>query len=105
MLCKCCYSFSFEPRFRTEILFFEQRLNAATVLALNPRKINSYDSGMDLALRLIRQHVQQRSLAGLQTLIHYKIDLLLNDGVFSSQQQDASFSNNMQYPQKSKNRK
>ena len=57
------------------------RVNAATVLAMNrgsdPRKVNSYDFGMDLALRLIRPHVQQRSLTGLQTLIRYKIDLLL----------------------------
>ena len=60
---------------------------------------------MDLALRLIRPHVQQRSLTGLQTSIRYKIDLLLNNGVFSSRQQDASSSNNTQYPQKSENRK
>ena len=57
------------------------RVNAATVLAMNygsdPRKVNSYDFGMDLALRLIRPHVQQRSLTGLQTSIRYKIDLLL----------------------------
>ena len=69
------------------------RVNAATVLAMNrgsdPRKVNSYDFGMDLALRLIRPHVQQRSLIGLQTSIRYKIDLLLNSGVFSSRQQDA----------------
>ena len=38
-------------------------------------------------------------------VIKYKIDLLLNDGVFSSRQQDASSSNNTQYPQKSENRK
>ena len=64
------------------------RVNAATVLAMNrgsnPRKVNSYDFGMDLALRLIRPHVQQRSLTGLQISIGYKIDLLLNYGVFSS---------------------
>ena len=40
-------------------------VNAATVLAMNRgsdlRKINSYDFGMDLALRLIRPDVQQRS--------------------------------------------
>ena len=45
------------------------------------------------------------SLTGLQTSIRYKIDLLLNDGVFSSRQQDASSSNNTQYPQKSENKK
>ena len=85
------------------------RVNPATVLAINrgsdPRKINSYDFGMALGLRLTRPHVQQRSLTGLQTSIRYKIDLLLNDGVFSSRQQDASSSNNTQYPQKSENRK
>ena len=86
MSCKCCYSFSYKPWFQ-------------------PRKVNSYDFGMDLALRLIRPHVQQRSLTGLQISIRYKIDLLLNDGVFSSRQQDASSSNNTQYPQKSENRK
>ena len=86
-------------------------VNAATVLAMNrgfdPRKVNSYNFGMDLVLRLIPPHVQQLSLTGLQPqyVIKYKIDLLLNDGVFSSRQQDASFSNNTQYPQKSKNRK
>ena len=84
-------------------------VNAATVLAMNrgsdPRKVNFYNFGMDLALRLIRPHVQQRSLTGLQTSIRYKIDLLLNDGVFSSQQQDASSSNNTQCSQKSENRK
>ena len=85
------------------------RVNAATVLAMNrgsnPRKVNSYDFIMDLALRLIRPHVQQRSVTGLQISIRYKIDLLLNDGVFSSRQQDASSSNNTQYLQKSENRK
>ena len=85
------------------------RVNAATVLALSrgsdPRKVNSYNFGMDLALRLIRPHVQQRPLTGLQTSILYKIDLLLNDGVFNLPQQDALSSNNTQYPQKSENRK
>ena len=77
------------------------RVNAATVLAMNrgsnPRKVNFYDFGMDLALRLIRPHVQQRSLTGLQISIRYKIDLVLNDGFFSSRQQDASSSNNVLY--------
>ena len=85
------------------------RVNAATVLALNrrsdPRKMNSYDFGMDLALALIRPHVQRRSLTGLQTSIRYKIDLVLNDGVFNSRKQNASSSNSSQYPPKSENRK
>ena len=76
------------------------RVNAATILALNrgsdPRKINSYGFGMEF-----QPHAQRHSLTGLQTSIRYKIDLLLNDDVFSSRQQEASSSNNTQYPQKS----
>ena len=59
------------------------RVNASTILALNagvdPRKQKAYDFGMDLALNLIRPHVQRRSLCGLQSTIRYKISLILGN--------------------------
>jgi len=57
------------------------RVNASTVLALNkkidPRKQDSYNFGTDLALSLIRPHIQRRPLAGLQKNIKNKMFLLL----------------------------
>ena len=86
------------------------RVNAATVLAMNrgsdTHKVNSYNFGMDLALRLIRHMSNNFPSLGFKP--RYIIKLIcfyVNYGVFNSRQQDASSLNNTQYPQKCKNRK
>ena len=61
------------------------RVNASTVLAINkkidPNHQNSYDFGMDLALSLIRPHVERRPLTGLQRNIKKKMSLLLGKDI------------------------
>ena len=62
------------------------RINAATVMSLNkgndPRQIDSYDFGMDLALALIRPHVQRRPSIGLQFDVQRKMKLVLGEQQF-----------------------
>ena len=65
----------------------------ALVLALNkngdPRSQNAYQYGIDLALSLIRPHIQRRSLVGLQMSIKNKMSLILGCEVDTYQNQQA----------------
>ena len=67
------------------------RINASTVLALNknvdPQSQDAYQFGIDLALSLIRPHIQRRSLVGLQMSIKNKMSLILGYEVDTYQNQ------------------
>ena len=62
------------------------RINPATITSLNkgndPLQIDSYDFGMDLALALIRRHVQRRPSIGLQFDVQLKMKLVLGEQQF-----------------------
>ena len=57
------------------------RVNAGTVYAmnndLNPRSIKSLEFGLDLAMLLIRPHIECRSLTGLNFSVLRKIEIVL----------------------------
>ena len=69
------------------------RINASTVLAPNknvdPQSQDAYQFGIDLALSLIRPHIQRRSLVGLQMSIKNKMSLILGYEVDTYQNQQA----------------
>ena len=62
------------------------RINLAIIISLNKgnnhRQIDSYDLGMDLALALIRPHVQRRPSIGLQFDVQRKMKLVLGEQQF-----------------------
>ena len=61
-------------------------INAATIMSLNKgnnsQQIDSHDFGMDLALALIRPHVQRRPSIGLQFDVQSKMKLVLREQQF-----------------------
>ena len=60
------------------------RINPAKIMNKenDPRQIDSYDFGMDLALDLIQPHVQRRPLIGLQFDVQHKMKLALKEQQF-----------------------
>ena len=75
------------------------RVNASTVLALNenanPRNQDSHIFGMDLALSLIRPHIQRRSLAGLHISVKNKMSVVLGYDVETSRNQQVARASSM----------
>ena len=63
------------------------RVNASTIYAMNndlqPRNIKSVDFGFELAMSLIRPHIEQRSLIGINSSVVRKIEIGLGKKVFS----------------------
>jgi len=59
------------------------RVNSSTVCALNkhqnPRKLISFDFGMELVMALVKPHIELRSLHGLSNEIQLKIKAVLPD--------------------------
>ena len=57
------------------------RVNASTIYAMNndlqPRNIKSVDFGFELAMSLIRPHIEQRSLIGINSSVVRKIEMVL----------------------------
>ena len=56
-------------------------MNASTIYAMNndlqPRNIKSVDFGFELAISLIRPHMKQRSLIGINSPVVRKIEMVL----------------------------
>ena len=57
------------------------RVNASTIYAMNndlqPRNIKSVDFGFELAMSLIRPHIDQPSLIGINSFVVRKIEIVL----------------------------
>ena len=63
------------------------RVNASTIYAMNndlqPRNIKSVDFGFELAMSLIRPHIEQRSLIGINSSVVRKIEMVLGKKISS----------------------
>ena len=63
------------------------RVNASTIYAMNndlqPRNIKSVDFGFELAMSLIRPHIEQRSLIGINSSVVRKIEIVLGKKISS----------------------
>ena len=57
------------------------QVNASTIYEMNndlqPRNIKSVDFGFELAMSLIRPHIEQRSLIGINSFVVRKIEIAL----------------------------
>ena len=50
---------------------------------LQPRNIKSVDFGFELAMSLIRPHIEQRSLIGINSFVVRKIEIVLGKKISS----------------------
>jgi hypothetical protein len=68
-----------------EYILDTARINSQTVHALQnamePRKINSFEYGWDLAMSLIKPHIRNRSKIGLHSSTKAKINIILGEPV------------------------
>ena len=57
------------------------RINAGTIYSLNtgknPRAINSFNFGLELAMAMVKPFIESRSLVGLNSKVTQKIELVL----------------------------
>ena len=61
------------------------RVNASTIYAMNndlqPRNIKSVDFGFKLAMSLMRPHIEQRSLIGINSSVVRKVEIVLREKI------------------------
>ena len=80
------------------------RVNASTIYAMNndlqPRNIKSIDFGFELAMSLIRPHIEQRNLIGINSSVVHKIEIVLEKKYPPNMQKTNGF-----YPHQSEKRR
>ena len=70
-------------------------MNASTIYAMNndlqPRNIKSADCGFELAMSLIRPHIEQPSLIGINSFVVRKIEIELGKNILQTCKTSSGF--------------